>query len=259
MIPETREELKQYVLESLGEPVIKVNIASVQLDSAIEDALDYWSEFHINAQDHTYIKVPIEQEDIANGYVMLPDSVMSVLSIIDPSSVTGGRGFGTYEYEMTRDTVFSMTGSTGNCSTSIHGGQSDTPLGSYVVQRQYLETIAHTLKAPILYDYRYHKRRITIVGGIGRYYNPGDYMVLEVQGYLYKDSYNIWGDRALRNLATAYAKKTWGQNLKKFSGVQLPSGVNLNGDGIYSDALQDIEQAEQYIQGQSEPMGIHIG
>lgn len=259
MIPETREELKQYVLESLGEPVIKVNIANVQLESAIDDALDYWSEFHINAQDHTYIKVPIEQSDIDNGYVSLPESVMAVLSIIDPTSVTGGKGFGTFEYEMTRDMVFSMTGSNGNCSSAIQGGGSDTPMGSYVVQREYLETISHILKAPILYDYRYHKHRITLVGGIAKYYKPGDFMILEVQGYLYKDSYNIWGDRALRNLASAYAKKIWGQNLKKFSGVTLPSGINLNGDAIYSDAQQDIELAQQYIQGQSEPMGIIIG
>ena len=83
-------------------------------------------------------------------------------------------------------------------------------------------------------------------------------MLVEVMGFLYKSSYNIWGDEALRKLATAYAKKYWGMNLKKFSGVSLPGGTLLNGDAIYNDALLDIEKYENYIFSLQEPLGIVI-
>ena len=36
-------------------------------------------------------------------------------------------------------------------------------------------------------------------------------------------------------------------NLSKFAGVAMPSGVTLNGQQIYSEALQDIEKLEQEI------------
>lgn len=263
MVPETKYELKQYILESLGEPVIKVNISEVQLNNAVDDAVDFWSEFHVNGQDHTYLKIQINEHHIEHNAVYLPDSVMAVMSILNPMTDQGpvgsSGGFGTYEYEMTRDMIYQMAGGgTGACS-GMGGGGNETMVGSYVVARQYLETINHYTKPGILYDYRYHKGYVSIAGGIDRYFKVGDYMVLEVQGYLYKDSYNVWGDRALRKLAAAYAKKIWGMNLKKFSGVTLPSGVTLNGDSIYADALQDIEQAEEYIKGQQEPLGIIIG
>ena len=38
-----------------------------------------------------------------------------------------------------------------------------------------------------------------------------------------------------------------GCNLSKFAGVAMVGGVTLNGQQIYSEALQDIEKLEQEI------------
>ena len=38
-----------------------------------------------------------------------------------------------------------------------------------------------------------------------------------------------------------------GCNLSKFGGVQMIGGVTLNGQQIYSEALQDIEKLETEI------------
>ena len=38
-----------------------------------------------------------------------------------------------------------------------------------------------------------------------------------------------------------------GCNLSKFGGVAMVGGVTLNGQQIYSEALQDIEKLEQEI------------
>ena len=35
-------------------------------------------------------------------------------------------------------------------------------------------------------------------------------------------------------------KRQWGQNLIKFQNVQLPGGVSLNGEKLYSDAQKEI-------------------
>lgn len=248
-IPTNRAELKQRILEMLGEPVIKINIADVQLENAIDDALEYWSEFHADAQDRSYIKVEITQADIDNGYVSLPESVMAVLNILDPRS-NSNLTWMSYEYELLRDTIFGMSSGAG--TTGMSG------MTPYVVARTYLSEIDMQMRPKVQYDFRYHKHQVQLFDNMSKLFKPGDFMILEVMGYLYKESYNIWGDKALRKLATAMAKKTWGMNLKKFSGVTLPSGVNLNGDAIYADALQDIEEAETYIQGQQEPYGLII-
>jgi hypothetical protein len=55
----------------------------------------------------------------------------------------------------------------------------------------------------------------------------------------------IWNDRWLKEYATALIKRTWGNNLKKFNGLQLPGGVTLNGDQIFQEASDEIERLEK--------------
>jgi hypothetical protein len=55
----------------------------------------------------------------------------------------------------------------------------------------------------------------------------------------------VWNDRWLQRYATALIKKQWGQNLTKFTGMQLPGGVQFNGEKIYNDAATEIETLEQ--------------
>ena len=48
-------------------------------------------------------------------------------------------------------------------------------------------------------------------------------------------------------------KKQWGENLKKFGGIQLPGGVTLNGDVIYKEAADEIERLEKEMENQYGP------
>jgi hypothetical protein len=52
----------------------------------------------------------------------------------------------------------------------------------------------------------------------------------------------------LKEYATSLIKRTWGNNLKKFSGMQLPGGVTLNGDKIYQEAADEIKALEQEME-----------
>jgi hypothetical protein len=52
----------------------------------------------------------------------------------------------------------------------------------------------------------------------------------------------------LKEYATALIKRSWGNNIKKFNGLQLPGGVTLNGDKIYDEAVAEIEKLEQEMQ-----------
>ena len=52
----------------------------------------------------------------------------------------------------------------------------------------------------------------------------------------------------LKKYATALIKRQWGENMKKFGGIQLPGGVTLNGDQIFGEALQEIATIEEEMQ-----------
>lgn len=55
----SREEFKRYVLRELGAPVIKVNITEEQLDDRIDEALDFWQQYHNEGTIRTLLKVLI--------------------------------------------------------------------------------------------------------------------------------------------------------------------------------------------------------
>ena len=51
MIPKNKAELILRIKQDLGEPVIKVNIAKEQLENAVDDAIDYWQQYHNESQE----------------------------------------------------------------------------------------------------------------------------------------------------------------------------------------------------------------
>ena len=58
---------------------------------------------------------------------------------------------------------------------------------------------------------------------------------------------DVWENRFLKKYATALIKKQWGENLKKFGGIQMPGGVTLNGKEIWDEAVEEIAKMEEEI------------
>ena len=52
----------------------------------------------------------------------------------------------------------------------------------------------------------------------------------------------IYNQMWVKDYTTAKIKKQWGQNLTKFTGVQMPGGVTLNGEMIYNDAVDELKR-----------------
>lgn len=75
-----------------------------------------------------------------------------------------------------------------------------------------------------------------------------------------EDNADVWNDRVLKELGTAYIKRQWGTNLKKFNGVQMPGGITLNGQQIYDEAVIEIEKMKQeFINYNTLPSDMMIG
>jgi len=56
---------------------------------------------------------------------------------------------------------------------------------------------------------------------------------------------DVWNDRFLKRYGTAVIKRQWGSNLKKFSGVQMPGGITLNGQIIFDEAIKEIKELQE--------------
>ena len=76
-----------------------------------------------------------------------------------------------------------------------------------------------------------------------------DYMIIECYRKLDPTTYtDIYDDIYLKRYATALLKKQWGANLSKFNGVTMLGGVTMNGEQLYTQALEEQNKLEEEIQ-----------
>ena len=76
-----------------------------------------------------------------------------------------------------------------------------------------------------------------------------EFIVIECYRKLDPDTFtDIYDDMYLKRYAAALIKRQWGANLSKFNGVAMLGGVTMNGDNIYSQAIEEIQKLEEQIQ-----------
>ena len=61
--PATRETLKQYALRALGKPVIEINVDDDQLEDRLDEALQYFAQYHYDGIRRTYLKYQYTEAD----------------------------------------------------------------------------------------------------------------------------------------------------------------------------------------------------
>ena len=52
----TREQLKDYCLRRLGAPVIEINLDDDQVEDRLDDAFQFYREYHYDAVEMVYLK-----------------------------------------------------------------------------------------------------------------------------------------------------------------------------------------------------------
>ena len=62
--PSTRQQLIDYCLRQLGEPVLEINVDDDQIDDLVDDAIQYFQERHFDGVERMYLKHKIQQADI---------------------------------------------------------------------------------------------------------------------------------------------------------------------------------------------------
>ena len=61
----SRATLTEYALRALGEPVVEINVDDSQLEERIDEALDYWNQYHFDGAERMYLKQKISASSIA--------------------------------------------------------------------------------------------------------------------------------------------------------------------------------------------------
>lgn len=230
--PVTKAEFKEYCLRQLGKGVIDINVSDAQVDDRIDDALKFWADYGPDGTEKLYYKHQITTTDITNRYITLPENIIGAVKIFDLSSALGQGDMFNIQYQIALNDLYTLT------------SQSMVP---YYMAFMHVQMLQELLvgKQPIRYNK--HTDRLYIDTDWSRF-KENDYVIVEAYSVLDPTTYpDLWADIWLIRLATAYIKRQWGNNLKKFEGMQMPGGLKFNGQKIFDEAEAEIKELETKI------------
>jgi hypothetical protein len=243
--PTSRAELKENCLRRLGKPVIEINVDDDQIDDRIDEALQYYWDYHFDGTEKIYYKHIIAAEDIVNQYITLPENIIGAVRIFNIGAVPSASSLFDVRYQIALNDMFQFY------------RQSMVPYYMNMMQIQFLEQLL-VGEQPIRYNR--HRDRLHVDMDWGRI-GPGNYLIVEAYQIVDPATFSdVWSDRWLLRYATALIKRQWGMNLSKYSGVQLIGGISFNGDKILQESVAEIDKLEgEMLSAYSLPPDYMVG
>ncbi len=303
----TRQELIDYCLRRLGFPVIEINVDDDQISDRIDDALQFWQEYHFDGTERTYVKhqltgstvnlqaslasnfsvgekitgntsgataivkaldgndisvekttgtwtasesitgnesgytatlssTPYTKGDIENGYVTVSNNILNIVRLFKFGALVGSKSDGLFDvdYQFALNDLYNLL---------------SADVTYYAMTKTHMTTLEQLFRNERAIRWNRKTNKLHIDADLEETYDIGDYIVAEAYAILDPTEYSeVYDDMFLKRYATAQIKRQWGENMKKFQGIQMPGGVTLNGETIYQEAVQEIAQIEEEMQ-----------
>jgi hypothetical protein len=241
--PNSRATFKDWVLRKLGAPVIDINVSDEQIDDRIDEAVDFWREYHYNGSQLVYLKHQITEDDKTNGYIDLPTTILGISGIFDmQTSISTGSGIFNVQYQFVLNNLQDITGYN---------------ISNYYMAMSHLAFLQEILVGKPMIRYNRHVNRLYLDSDHGILV-PGEYVIIEAYDVIDGSTYtDVWADRWLQNYASALIKEQWGANLTKFTGMQLVGGVSFNGEQILSDGREERRLMEEDAKDNLQPLSYN--
>ena len=170
--PSTRETLKQYCLRNLGKPVIDINVDDDQVEDRIDEALQYFAQYHVDGVERMYLKYLVTADDItrmttdasesvtensvtttykrADNFLVVPSSVISVINVF-PLSDRANLNMFDVRYQLRLNDLYDF---------------SSTSIVHYQMTMQHLDFLDHILvgEKPMRFNQLSNRLYVTWIG-----------------------------------------------------------------------------------------------
>ena len=244
--PTTREDFKEYCLRKLGKPVLEINVDDTQVEDRIDEALAYYHDYHFDGTQKVYLAHPVTSEDKTNKYITIPEAVIGIINIFDVGDSYSTNNLLNIRYQIALNDLFAFN----------YG-----PFAPYYMALQNVALAEELFVGRQSLRYNRHVNRLYIDMDWEAKIATGEYIIIEAYQKIDPETYSdVWSDRWLQRYATALIKKQWGDNLKKFEGLQMPGGLTFNGQKIWDEATDELTKLEEeMISSYSLPVSDMIG
>jgi hypothetical protein len=165
------------------------------------------------------------------GYINIPENIIGVVHVfpIGDPAVRSDDLFN-IRYQIALNDLYTLT---------------SVSMVPFFMTMQHLSLIQEILVGKQPLRYSRHRNKLFIDMDWNKF-NDDEFILVEAYKIIDPDIYtDAWGDRWLARYASALIKKQWGTNMKKFGNMQLPGGIVMNGQQIYDEADEEINNLER--------------
>jgi hypothetical protein len=240
----SRQELGEFCLRALGAPVHNVEVDDDQLSDAVENAIQWYQEYHFDGIERDYLKHQITSDDVTNRYIDVDEDVFGIIRVL-PWYPAFADGLFDITYQLRMNDLRNL--STGT-------------LNYFTTTMEYLSLLDILLRKEKQFRFNRRMNRLYLDINWTSDVKVGDYVIVECYRTVDPDTFTeVFNDIWLKKYSTALVKKYWGANLRKYQGLALPGGVILDGDKIHAEAVEEMKQLEDDVINRQSPMSFIMG
>jgi hypothetical protein len=162
--PRTRQQFKDYCLRRLGWPVIDINVDDDQVEDRIDDALQFFQDYHFDGTEKLYMKHKITQEDIDRRWIYCPDAVVFVTSVFPFDDSNSSINMFDLRYQLRLHDLYDFT---------------SVSYVSYEITMQHLRTLNLLFSGTPQFRFNRHQNRLHLDINWSSDRAPGEYVIIE--------------------------------------------------------------------------------
>ena len=171
-VPTSKSTFKSYCLRALGDGVIDINVSDDQADDRIDEALQYFAQYHYDGIEKMYLKHLITSDEVTRArsddsstatdpvdstitatwkegknWIPLPNAVVSVLRVFPFTDTGGGSNMFDVKYQLRLNDLYDLS------STSVI---------QYQMAMDNLDLIEHILVGETPIRFNQHQNRLYV-------------------------------------------------------------------------------------------------
>ena len=174
----TRQQFKDYCLRKLGFPVIEINVDDDQVEDRIDEAIQFWRDYHYDGTEKLFMKHQITQADIDRQWIYCPDAVQFVIGIFPFDQSNASINMFDLRYQLRLHDLYDFT---------------SVSYVSYEITMQHLRTLNLLFSGTPQFRFNRHQNKVFLDIDWTRDVQPGAYVIIECYRTLEPETITLTG------------------------------------------------------------------
>jgi len=182
--PRSRAELALYCKRKLGFPVIEINVDDDQVDDRIDEALQFFEDYHFDGTEKIYMKHQITSEDINRRWIYAPDAVTFITGVFPFDASNASVNMFDLRYQLRLHDLYDFT---------------SVSYVSYEITMQHIRTLNLLFSGTPQFRFNRKQNKVFLDINWDSDLQPGQYVIVECYRTLNPSTITLTGTCATTN------------------------------------------------------------